>query len=569
MMMRLLRIALGSVALWLALIAGALAQTAATYTIAPGTGGSNLSFHAFTCSSIFCTGSVPIDYLGNPLTGVAGSPSTMAMTVQGISGGTAVPVSAASLPLPTGAATSANQPSAAAIGSTTSGQIGTLTMGAVTTSAPSYTTAESAPFSLDTAGNLRVNCITGCSGGGGGGTSSNFGSAFPTAGTAIGLTNGTNMVPWSATTNYGTAPSAIPVPAVNAAVTNTVTVIATDLSTNLAQVNGVTTLTGAGAVGTGSVRVAVGQDTTTIAGSAPGTAGSASANVLTVQGVASMTPLLTNPGTIGSWGLAASTQNGTTPTNGGLVMGQFNTTPTTITSGNISPVQMDNAGNLLANVKASVLPTGAATSANQASQLTQETNINTVLGTVGSAASCAPGSNSTAMECWYALYAAVQTGVGSTGSAVPSQAIYTGGNAQSSEPAATTTGNLIGNRLDLTGKQITSPYANRENMLRCAVTITASTAATTCTGMGAQGSGVKIYVTDLCITRNDAGTSAVSMTLNDTATTIVDLPNNGGGGGFCKTYNVPLVIAANTAFQVTSGTSISSEHVSATGFAGY
>ena len=56
-----------------------------------------------------------------------------------------------------------------------------------------------------------------------GGTSSTFGSAFPATGTAIGLTNGTNMVAWSATTNYGTAPAAIAVPAVNADVTNVVT----------------------------------------------------------------------------------------------------------------------------------------------------------------------------------------------------------------------------------------------------------------------------------------------------------------------------------------------------------
>lgn len=108
-------------------------------------------------------------------------------------------------------------------GSTTSGQTGSLIMGAVTTSAPSYTTAQTSPISLDTAGNLRINCVTGC-GGGSGGTASNFGSAFPTQGTAIGLTNGTNMVAWSATSNYGTAPSAIAVPAVNAAVTNSVTI---------------------------------------------------------------------------------------------------------------------------------------------------------------------------------------------------------------------------------------------------------------------------------------------------------------------------------------------------------
>lgn len=57
------------------------------------------------------------------------------------------------------------------------------------------------------------------------------------------------------------------------------------VSENLAQVNGVTVLTGAGATGTGSQRITVAQDTTTIAGSAPGTAGTPSANVVTVQGV--------------------------------------------------------------------------------------------------------------------------------------------------------------------------------------------------------------------------------------------------------------------------------------------
>lgn len=41
-------------------------------------------------------------------------------------------------------------------GSSTSGEKGTLVLGAVTTAAPTYTTAQSSPFSLDTAGNLRV-----------------------------------------------------------------------------------------------------------------------------------------------------------------------------------------------------------------------------------------------------------------------------------------------------------------------------------------------------------------------------------------------------------------------------
>lgn len=41
-------------------------------------------------------------------------------------------------------------------GSTTSGQTGSLVMGAVTTSSPSYTTAQTSPISLDTLGNTRV-----------------------------------------------------------------------------------------------------------------------------------------------------------------------------------------------------------------------------------------------------------------------------------------------------------------------------------------------------------------------------------------------------------------------------
>jgi hypothetical protein len=69
-------------------------------------------------------------------------------------------------------------------GSTTSGELGQLAMGAVTTAAPSYTTAQSSPLSLDTAGNLRINCITGCAGSGG--TSSSFSATFPAVGTAAG-----------------------------------------------------------------------------------------------------------------------------------------------------------------------------------------------------------------------------------------------------------------------------------------------------------------------------------------------------------------------------------------------
>jgi hypothetical protein len=69
---------------------------------------------------------------------------------------------------------------------------------------------------------------------------------------------------------------------------------------DLGAVNGVALLAGAGATGTGSPRTTQAQDTSTIAGSAPGTAGSASANVLTVQGVTSMTPVQVSQATAAS-----------------------------------------------------------------------------------------------------------------------------------------------------------------------------------------------------------------------------------------------------------------------------
>jgi len=71
--------------------------------------------------------------------------------------------------------------------------------------------------------------------------------------------------------------------------------------------------------------------------------------------------LLGNAGAI----MDAAGQNAASPANSLLTGCQFNTTPTTLTNGNMSPCQLDNAGNALVNVKTSTLPTGASTAANQ------------------------------------------------------------------------------------------------------------------------------------------------------------------------------------------------------------
>jgi hypothetical protein len=76
------------------------------------------------------------------------------------------------------------------------------------------------------------------------------------------------------------------------------------------------------------------------------------------------------------------------------------------------------------------------------------------------------------------------------------------------------------------------------------------------------------YVTDLECGRSDAGTVAITITLNDGATTVLVVPNSGGGGGWTKTFATPLKVssAVNTALTVTAGTSVTSYYCSAQGF---
>lgn len=199
---------------WFAYTVGSATQlsclTASSTTTVNIQGGTGLATGVGGAGSATISGTINTNQ--TQLNSVAlGSPSNYGTSP----GAVAVPgvnASVTASALPTGAATSALQSTG-------------------NTSLASILTALGSPFQAGgsignttfiatqaTGSNLHIVCDSGCSGSGG--TASAFGSAFPTNGTAIGLTNGTNMVAWSATSNYGTAPSAIAVPAVNAYVTN-------------------------------------------------------------------------------------------------------------------------------------------------------------------------------------------------------------------------------------------------------------------------------------------------------------------------------------------------------------
>lgn len=139
---------------------------------------------------------------------------------------------------------------------------------------------------------------------------------------------------------------------------------------NNAAVAGTTTSTGNGVSGAGVQRVAIASDNTAFAVNA--TLSAETTKVIgTVNVAASQTIAVTNTGTFAVQAtLAAETtkvigtvrnlgnagaitdfagQNASAPANSWLIGGEFNTSPTTITSGNASPLQLDNSGKLLVN----------------------------------------------------------------------------------------------------------------------------------------------------------------------------------------------------------------------------
>ena len=182
------RLAISAIA-WAAFAGAAFAQSAIpglylSGTAPTGFSSQNLLFHCSgsPCSSnnawplveLYTNGA--LNAVGNPIWISPGTGATFAVTgtfwqtTQPVSGTfwqATQPVSGtvtANLGTIAGAATSANQPTNASQGSTTSGQTGTLMMGAVSTSAPTLTNAQTSPFSIDPAnGGIRV------SGGVGGG----------------------------------------------------------------------------------------------------------------------------------------------------------------------------------------------------------------------------------------------------------------------------------------------------------------------------------------------------------------------------------------------------------------
>lgn len=160
-------------ALAAALLVSAPALAADNMTVKDSTGATITMRSKDVGSGLQATVHVPFDSAGGDMT----DPALHALRVEGVAGGVAQAVSGSvSLTgtLPGFAATPTVNLGAAiptgsnvigvignTAGSTTAGQFGPLVQGAATSGAPSYTTGQTYPLSLDTSGNLRVNVVTG------------------------------------------------------------------------------------------------------------------------------------------------------------------------------------------------------------------------------------------------------------------------------------------------------------------------------------------------------------------------------------------------------------------------
>lgn len=233
-----------------------------------------------------------LDASGAAVDWTAPTTVTGTVTVAGVSG---------TVSLPTGAATEASL-AKLTLGqtSTTSGQTGPLVQGSVTTAAPTYTTGQTSPLSLTTAGELRVNFASG-----GISTAANqtsvIGSKAPGTAAASALLTGGVFTSGGVTLTDGQQAN-----------------LALDSSGRLitsATISGNLTVQGAGAAGT------------------PAT------GVVTVQGITSMTPfLVTATGNVAS----AGTDSGNPVKVGGL----YNSTAPTFTNGQRGDLQLEASGAL-------------------------------------------------------------------------------------------------------------------------------------------------------------------------------------------------------------------------------
>jgi len=144
---------------------------------------------------------------------------------------------------------------------------------------------------------------------------------------------------------------------------NVIGSLSANQSVNVTQFGGTNVVTGTGAGGAGVPRVTISNDSSLAANQ--------SVNVAQIAGSTTSTAAtgVQKLGVTGNTGAAldAAGQNVAAPANELLIGGTFNTTPTTIVSGNMSPLQMTSAARLIVDGSQVTQPVSGTVTANQGS----------------------------------------------------------------------------------------------------------------------------------------------------------------------------------------------------------
>jgi hypothetical protein len=200
----------------------------------------------------------------------------------------------------------------------------------------------------------------------------------------------------------------------------------------------------------------------------------------------------------------------------------------------------------------------------------KDANSNTVAMSSGSAAD---GNCKTYIDADSSstLVGAINSGVGTPGSAAPPTDIAIGAIAVNAEPTPTTNGNNARLYTDLVGKHIVLPYANPENFgvgqVTSAMTATTSTALT---GMAAPGAALRWYIT-ACTVSNSHATVGTMVNLQDGSggTTIWQFPAAPAYGGATTTFPTPIRgPTLNNGIFAVNATTGSNTFISCTGYKG-
>lgn len=152
-------------------------------------------------------------------------------------------------------------------------------------------------------------------------------------------------------------------------------------------------------------------------------------------------------------------------------------------------------------------------------------------------------------------------GTAASGATVSGNPLLDGCRAATAAPTAVTDGQAIAAQCGAEGARVTRPYAIKEIMVRGSTGAITNTTQTSI--IASAGGSLKNYITAIQCANSGATTSILTFT--DAAATI--LINPAGGGGSWN-FPIPLATAAATAFQVTPGSSSTSQYCSAQGYTG-